>query len=305
MPDLFGLGGLLGTPESTGDSQQASLAEGWKQVLSNPTTQAALLNFGGQLLKPRWNPGSALPDAMGAAGQTVAVNEAEDYKRAEAQRDNSRQQDNAAANRKNQLDIATLNADQRATAAELRASTAIKQADIRAQLNSVYRTPEEDKFADGIYRQTKAELDKAAENAALLKLPALSPVEIDKRAREAANLAVTGRRVQFGVPPHPQSVGPGSEKTSPATSGNPANGKPPAPQSQPGTGAENTRLNSESLLGALSQAAPDYATRLTDEQKRKIEQSVADPENLPWVKEGKPARMAPMKRTPNGRSNQP
>src|SRR5690606_28931614 len=120
---MFDLGALLqgaqsqqqATPEQTGDLEQK-----WASYLKNPVIQASMLNFGLELMKPRWQQGSAIPDAIGAGARTVATAEQEQYTRDQAEEKKRAAASEREADRTTRLETAKIGADSRAEVATIR-----------------------------------------------------------------------------------------------------------------------------------------------------------------------------------------
>lgn len=213
-------GSLMGP---TAEAQPADLESKWNATLKDPKVQAMLLAAGQQLMMPRWTAGSALPDAMGAAGRTASGIEEQEYARrvAEQQRQdklNMNEADNKAA-----LERTRIAADNRAEVANIRGEygMAIQNSKdaARRELVSAKKTPDEEKFWQSIYKST---LDDIIGNRG-------TPAEREARAQEAATNALVARRTRFG--PSGSGQGPIAGEI---PSANPAGGQ--GQQGLPGAG---------------------------------------------------------------------
>lgn len=302
MADLPALGAML-NPDPTGGQagDPATYEAGWQQVLKHPANQAALLNFGLQLLHPRWQASSALPDALSAGAHTVATNEATEHERADKAAGRAQTASEGEKNRKNQMGIAKLNADSRADVASMRADNAYALAGLK---QTAGRTPEEEKFYQTVYANEMKN--------AMFAPPGTDPSVL---AATRAQNAVDARRRQFGT--GTPTGGSGAPGAGPATSGNPGNGPAPVGQPQPGAvpvapsgnsgNTGNVRQGTPSPVTGLAGPALPHLERLeakhpgitdrlmnmTDPRaatlRGRIEQEVSDPQNLPWA--NKAARM--------------
>lgn len=130
-PMGVGLGGLQPAPAGT---RPEELTQQWGSFLQNPKMQAALLAAGVELMKPRWSGASALPDAIGAAGRTVAASEEDDRTRLENERKLQIGLSEKDADRDTKLTVAGIGAQSREEVAQLRAAAMLENTRTRGQL---------------------------------------------------------------------------------------------------------------------------------------------------------------------------
>ena len=310
MDDFFGLGALFSPTQPTapaaGDPEMERRTNGWKQALSDPKLQAGLLNFGVQLMTPRWSAGSALPDALSAGFKTIATEEADQYAKAQREQDRKDKQDQAAADRANRLQIAKIGSDSRAEVANIRTQAMLEAANIRSRLLGGRSKPEET-FWQNIYARTKSDIDTANRDALLLGRKIVPPEEIDRRAKEAADMALTHRRAlgmpQFGpdgspMPETPQGSPVPGEKTrqNPAPAAPPVGtpGAPQAPKITSGNTPPNVQtkppgspLSSEEFITKLdTELGPDAIAGIFNDEARyqRVRKVVADPQRLDMMR---------------------
>lgn len=316
--DFFGLGSLFSptqpatpAPSAQPDPAVAEREAGWKNVLSNPTLMAGLFNAGVQLMQPRWNPGSALPDALSAGAQTVGKQETEDYQRAQVEETRKTRAAESEADRKNRLETARIGANSRAEVANIRTQAMLDAANMKYNLTTP-RTPEEVKFRNKVYLDQKKALAKENENAALLGRPRLSDEEIDRRAAEAADRAYSYEKLKqvpdLGAGTRPQTpTGPGTVPEGPIPGDKtrqniapaaPPVGTPGAPQAPnstrpntpPNTPAQPTAgITSQEAIRNLTKSVGDRQLRAIFEDEKAYQHlraKVADPDELDAARKG-------------------
>lgn len=238
-----GLGNLM-----SGESERT--AE-WENYLRDPRIQAGLLSFGIEMMKPKWSPGAALPDALSAGVRGAAG--VQDAQMAEDQRNEAiqRQTEEKAADRSTRLDIARMGADSRMEVATARNAAMLEGINARhrlkGELTASGLTPAEQK----LYQTYVREYTNLYRNDVTKMGRPVDEGEILRKADEAARALVLSKRVQgigalpgggggnggeFTRPNSPASAGPvsvpqpaGTPKiTSPNTSGVVApDGQPP------------------------------------------------------------------------------
>ena len=133
--DMLGMGAGGGElqPAPPGTPPEELTAQ-WGSFLKNPKTQAAMLTFGLEMMKPRWNSASALPDALGAGVKAVGVMEEDERALMEQRRKEGLASGEASANRSNRLEAARIGADSRADVANIRANAMLEATNQRQQL---------------------------------------------------------------------------------------------------------------------------------------------------------------------------
>lgn len=120
----------------------------WSQALKRPDIQAGLLNFGIELMKPRWSGASALPDALAAGARGVGGVQEEEYNRQRTAEKEALAQSEKAADRENRLETARIGADSRAEVANIRTAGMLEGIRTRDELKNRVTgafTPEERK----------------------------------------------------------------------------------------------------------------------------------------------------------------
>ena len=233
--EFLGLGGggggeLQPAPPGTPPEQ---LTAQWGDFLKNPKTQAALLNFGLEMMKPRWQAGSALPDALGAAVKTYGGAEEEERAQAEARRKEGIALGERAADRSSRLEAARIGADSRADVANIRSQAMLDAVQLRQSL----RPGVEQKLFDQARREFISGFKRTWDgNLSNLTKQYPSPEEIARQADEFAMSRVRG--LNLGT-----LFGPGA-------------GGPEINQA-------DTRLNPPPLEGPVGQPGPEKAPKPT------------------------------------------
>lgn len=260
MTDLFGLGGeMLPQAPGKGDPGNAARESQWMEYFKNPTVSAALFNMGTALMQPKWNQASILPDALNAGARTIGVNEEEEYKRDQVDEQNRLKQQESAAGRKNQMDIARLQADNRLEIVQERIAGMLTGQRIKAELKGPPGSVQETQLFNNMYRDAFKQLQKENSEAWLTKAPLKTEEQMKQIAQQRAQEALQNYRLQFGsgpvgVPRAPVAPGPSpdtpipGEKTrqNPAPAGPPV-GTPGAP-ALPNSTRPNTPPDKDSYL---------------------------------------------------------
>lgn len=260
MSDFFGLGGLMGQQQPQPGQADPEKEAAWLTYLKNPTIQAGLFNMGIAAMQPKWNPASALPDALSAGMQTIAKDEQMNYERDLTEAQMQQRKDEAAAGRANAMEIAKLNANNRAEIAQLRAAAMLEGINTKAQLRQGATTPGEQKFYADVVKKALDEYKLYNESATLMRKPRLTDEEMQQRAAERAQQALIQYRLQFGAPgggtPGPAGTVPAILGASPSP--NPANARTPV---GPAGGTEAPKKPSpkmENQQGAIQPPAAGF-----------------------------------------------
>ena len=232
------IGDLMGGMPREGEQP---LESQWGEVLKRPEIQAGLLNFGIELMKPRWTSASALPDALSAGARGYAGVQQEEYNRQQEVAQQERAAGEKAADRENRMQIAELGADSRAEVQGLRNTAMMEGINARAGLKKELQggfTPQENSRYNTL---VKAFLD-GRKNDLTRMGEAIDEKKLTEEAAATARSIVIGERVQGGGggdipsangPPAggtPPPVGqPGATQTPKITSANPSNTPPDMP----------------------------------------------------------------------------
>lgn len=163
----------------------------WSQTLKKPEIQAALLNFGVELMKPRWSSASALPDALSAGARGFAGVQEEQFNRQQQEAAVARAQSEKSADRDTRLEAARLAADSRAEVANIRTAGMLEGIRSREELKRSLTggfTPQENARYNTLVRmmsdQRKNDLTRMGQ-----------PVDEKKLAEE---VAATARNIVLG-----------------------------------------------------------------------------------------------------------
>lgn len=267
------IGSLMGGLP-TSDTQPASLEDQWSQALKRPEIQAGLLNFGIELMKPRWSGASALPDALSAGARGYAGVQEEDYKRQQQQAEISRGQAEKQADRDTRLDSARIMADSRAEVQGLRNEAMLQgiqmRGQIKNQLTNLGMTPAELKIYDAekkrYYDLLKNDLTTLAE--------AKDPAKIEAEADAVARARVTALRAQ-GLDGGAGGITSGNSQNAPAPMGG-----------TPGAAGQKTSANTSTSpkLPSAQQAIENLKRAgrwpLRAEELQYLRTKVSDPEYL-------------------------
>ena len=235
---MIDLSSLFGGMPSQGASSEPSLQDQWSTMLKRPDVQAGLLNFGIELMKPRWTAGSALPDALAAGARGVAGVQEEQFNREQREQQSAEALAEREADRANRTQIAKISADSRAEVAGLRNAAMLEGIRTRHELANTGFNPQENSRFNTLVRQY-VELRKND----LTKLG--QPVDEAKVLQEAAAQAraiVLGERVGTGGG---QGAGAGD-----FTSANPAAGGGPVGSPRPGAASNSTSANPSNTQNA-------------------------------------------------------
>jgi hypothetical protein len=281
-----------------------ALKDQWTRVLSDPTTMAALFNAGIALMQPRWNPESALPEALSAGARTFAGEEQLQYNRATEEEKRREARAEREAERQNRLATARIGADSRAEVANIRTQAMLEGINIRNQLRAGPGTGEEQRFYDKIYsdtyrqkQQERNAIIKSNSDKAILRQPP-DPVPTEEEIRSIANerayQALIQRRLNLStggagpIAPTPQYSPNPPQKTSPNPVPAPPPVGPPGSAPPPKKTSENpqTRTAPSSQLPSWTELyfrpgmTPQKFLKLLedDEAYNVLRQGVRDPE---------------------------
>jgi len=287
MDDFFGLGGFMGAPAATQPKPEEveQRAGAWKSFLTNPATQAALLNFGTALMTPRWTPGSALPDALNAGARTLSTIEDEEYKRNKVEEDKAFRSSEAAANRSNQMKIAQLGADSRSEVAQIRMAGMLDAANVRAAVQGRPKTAQDIQFYQRNYLDEMKKLKEANENNKFLQRPVMTDQEMIDKANLRAEQALSHWRANFGSVPGavPDAGAIPGEKTSikPGAAAPPV-GPGGAPQAPKSTSINQTPQTGITSADALKRFQPADLERIIKDPRaiEILKSRVSDPDAL-------------------------
>lgn len=225
------------------DANQPSLQDQWSQALRRPEIQAGLLNFGIELMKPRWTAGSALPDALAAGARGYAGVQEEEYNRQRQDEQIARSQEEKSADRSNRMEIAKLNADSRAEVQGLRNEAMLRGIETRHQLKIPPQGQAELKIYQDALKAARAEFKTLNESSTLLGTPSISDADIEARAAARAQDAVTRYRLNA----NPSGGGSVPEAGMPPnTSTNSAKPSGQQGEARPSDAAKNTSKNTQS-----------------------------------------------------------
>lgn len=285
----IGAGGGELQPAPPGTPPEQLTAQ-WGEFLKNPKTQAALLNFGLEMMKPRWNSASALPDALGAGIKAAGGMEEEERTLAEKRRAEGVALGQKSADRENRLEAARIGADSRADVANIRAGAALEAAHLRHSV----RPGVEQK----LYDQARKEFisgHKAAWDRDFSKLgkpyptPEQIAAEADTFARQrvqSLNIGTLFGQGGGGPPNHQADTRPNSAPTAPSV-GSPGGAQTPNPTSVNPTnqGGVSSKDLINRLLASSSGGTQDKLRELqaiaNDPAKlARMRQAVKDPDQL-------------------------
>jgi len=223
----------------------------WVQTLKKPEIQAAMINFGVELMKPRWTSGSALPDALSAGARGYAGVQEEEFNRKKQEEAVTRSESEKAADRNTRLETARIGADSRAEVASLRTAGMLEGIRARNELKGGPQGGEEAKLYSDALKAARAEFKSQNETADLFGRQKISDQEIERRAAERAQDAVTRRRLsRDGAPaipgdnPSANSATEGGPVGQPGATGTPKNtsANPSSPANKPSASEAISRL---------------------------------------------------------------
>jgi len=241
--------GAMGGSGMSGTTNNPNLQQRWQNYMTHPATTAMLLAMGIEMMKPRWEPMSALPDALSSGVRAQGAFYEDEQKRADAERDFNRE--TAAQDEKEEraTERTRIAASSREDVARANNDARMQREIYKGELKSGAQNPQEKAFWTRQYAAHKRMIEaqnKEARDPLNKKLdPSLkekTPQEIDAEAKEAADTALSGYRVRFGA----QGGGSGGhmqQNTQQTTSGNsstsvPSGGNAPGPHAG-GNVAEN------------------------------------------------------------------
>jgi hypothetical protein len=225
----------------SGTTQTPGLQQQWQSYLQHPATTAMLLAMGIEMMKPRWEPMSALPDALSSGVRAQGAYYEDQQKRSDAERDFNRE--TAAQDEKEEraTERTRIAASSREEVARANNDARMQREIYKGELKSGPQSSQEKAFWSRQYAAHKRMLEAANKDARdpLNKrlnpeLKEMTPQEIDAEAKSAADTALSGYRVRFGGAGGAGSGGHMQQNTQQTTSGNsqtpaPAGGNSAAP----------------------------------------------------------------------------
>jgi lysozyme len=248
--------------------------QAWGNYFQAPEIQAAMLNMAIEAMRPRWNPGSMLPDMLSSGLRTIS---------GQADYEDKLFKESAALHERE------LDRESRERIAEGRGDTALEVAGIRAQaqaenirlrdsLKSSKLSPSEQlRFSAEVQKEKKAIMDSA-----FLSGQKISEAEAETRARNAVMERVASWRLAE------------MERTGQGQGGNSAGLSGPGRAAPQGTGGSPGELNSDSGAspGAGKTTPPNTALPSASELQRRMDS--ASPGNWKtWLMD--PERRAALK----------
>lgn len=260
----------------TGANQQDLEAQ-WSATLKDPAFQAGLLNFGVELMKPRWSGASALPDALSAGARGYAGVQEEQHNREQTERTRQDKLSEAEANRANRVETARIAADSRAEVQGMRNYAMLENTRAKHELKN--------QLTSGLTPQENAryrELVKTYRDSRMNDISRLGqPIDEAKLTQEASDHAwniIMGQRVRGMGGPNGGDI-PSANSANPSGSVSP--GGPPR-------GANNSSANNASSVSAHKPTTAQVIERLKarglwtnhPQQIQQLMEHVSDPDVL-------------------------